>query len=101
MLPPFGLSAVVTQWQFAPVVTGVVVVLAALSGWGVIRVARKHPIADLRWTMMHYGSFYLRDRHDWAGESVPATPERTGLRLGPSLLGHLRDAPGVRLELTT
>jgi hypothetical protein len=24
-----------------------------------------------RWTMMHYGSFYLRDRHDWAGESVP------------------------------
>jgi putative copper resistance protein D len=43
MLPPFGLSAVVTQWQFAPVVTAVVVVLTALYGWGVIRVARKHP----------------------------------------------------------
>jgi cytochrome c oxidase assembly factor CtaG len=43
MLPPFGVSAAVTQWQFAPVVTGVVVVLAALYGWGVVRVARRHP----------------------------------------------------------
>src|SRR3984957_4252911 len=43
MLPPFGVSAVVTQWQFAPVVTALAVVLTALYGWGVIRVARKHP----------------------------------------------------------
>jgi len=43
MLPPFGLPAVVTQWQFAPVVTGVVAVSAVLYGWGVVRVARRHP----------------------------------------------------------
>ncbi|MGH3302993.1 MAG: cytochrome c oxidase assembly protein [Streptosporangiaceae bacterium] len=43
MLPPYGLSAVVTQWQFAPVVTGLVAVLAGLYGWGVVRVARRHP----------------------------------------------------------
>lgn len=43
MLPPFGLSAAVTQWQFAPVVTGVVAVSAVLYGWGVVRVARRHP----------------------------------------------------------
>jgi putative copper resistance protein D len=43
MLPPYGLSAVATQWQFAPVVTGAVAVLAGLYGWGVIRVARRHP----------------------------------------------------------
>lgn len=43
MLPPFGLSAVFTQWQFAPVVTAAVVVAAVLYGWGVVRVARRHP----------------------------------------------------------
>jgi putative copper resistance protein D len=43
MLPPFGLSAVVTQWQFAPVVTCAVAVPAVLYGWGVVRVARRHP----------------------------------------------------------
>jgi cytochrome c oxidase assembly factor CtaG len=43
MLPPFGLSAALTQWQFAPVVTAVVVMLAGLYGWGVGRVARRHP----------------------------------------------------------
>jgi cytochrome c oxidase assembly factor CtaG len=43
MLPPFGWSAVVTQWQFAPVVTVLVVVFAALYGWGVVRVAQRHP----------------------------------------------------------
>jgi cytochrome c oxidase assembly factor CtaG len=42
MLRPFGLQAVVTVWQFAPVVTAVVVILAALYLWGVIRVARRH-----------------------------------------------------------
>jgi putative copper resistance protein D len=43
MLPPFGLSAVVTQWQFAPVVTSAVAVSALLYGWGVVRVGRRHP----------------------------------------------------------
>lgn len=43
MLPPFGWSAVVTQWQFAPVVTVLVVISAALYAWGVVRVARDHP----------------------------------------------------------
>ena len=43
MLPPFGLSAALTQWQFAPIVTAVLVVLAGLYGWGVVRVARRHP----------------------------------------------------------
>jgi putative copper resistance protein D len=43
MLPAFGLSAAATQWQFAPVVTGVVAVCVAAYGWGVLRVARRHP----------------------------------------------------------
>jgi cytochrome c oxidase assembly factor CtaG len=43
MLPPFGLPAAATQWQFAPVVTCAVAFSAALYGWGVIRVARRHP----------------------------------------------------------
>jgi cytochrome c oxidase assembly factor CtaG len=43
MLPPFGWSAVVAQWQFAPVVTILVVAFAALYGWGVVRIARQHP----------------------------------------------------------
>jgi cytochrome c oxidase assembly factor CtaG len=43
MLPPFGWSAVVTQWQFAPVVTGSVLAAAGLYLWGVRRVARRHP----------------------------------------------------------
>jgi cytochrome c oxidase assembly factor CtaG len=43
MLRPFGFQAVVGVWQFAPVVTGVVVVAAGLYLWGVRRVARRHP----------------------------------------------------------
>jgi cytochrome c oxidase assembly factor CtaG len=43
MLPPFGLSAVLTQWQFAPIVTAFVVVSLGLYLWGVVRVARRHP----------------------------------------------------------
>ncbi|HKD87530.1 MAG TPA: cytochrome c oxidase assembly protein [Streptosporangiaceae bacterium] len=43
MLPPFGLSAVLTHWQFAPIVTAAVVVSVGLYLWGVIRVARRHP----------------------------------------------------------
>jgi cytochrome c oxidase assembly factor CtaG len=42
-LPPFGLPEVVTRWQFAPVVTGFVVVAAGLYLWGVLRVRRRHP----------------------------------------------------------
>ena len=43
MLAPFGLSAAATQWQFAPVVTGAVALAGVLYGWGVVRVARRHP----------------------------------------------------------
>jgi len=43
MLPPFGLSAAATQWQFAPIVTGFAVIAVGLYSWGVIRVARRHP----------------------------------------------------------
>jgi cytochrome c oxidase assembly factor CtaG len=43
MLPPFSLPAVLTQWQFAPIVTAFVVVSTGLYSWGVIRVARRHP----------------------------------------------------------
>ena len=43
MLPPFGLSAVATQLLFAPVVTCAVALSAVLYGWGVVRVARRHP----------------------------------------------------------
>jgi cytochrome c oxidase assembly factor CtaG len=55
MLPPFGLSAVVTQWQFAPIVTGVVVALAGLYGWGAVRVARRHPVRP--WPAWRTGMF--------------------------------------------
>jgi cytochrome c oxidase assembly factor CtaG len=60
MLPQFGVSAVVTQWQFAPVVTGVVVVLAGLYGCGVIRVARRHPARPWpRWRTAFFGAGLL------------------------------------------
>ena len=36
-LPPFGLAEIVSQWQFAPVVTGFVVLAAGLYLWGVLR----------------------------------------------------------------
>ena len=55
MLPPFGWSAVVTQWQFAPVVTAFAVVFAALYGWGVVRVARRHPARP--WPLWRTGMF--------------------------------------------
>ncbi len=42
-LPPFGLLQIVSRWQFAPVVTGFVVVAAGLYLWGVLRVRRRHP----------------------------------------------------------
>jgi len=43
MLPPFGAAAALTQWQFAPIVTACVIVAAGLYGWGVVRVAKRHP----------------------------------------------------------
>ena len=42
-LPPFGLSEALGRWQWAPVVTGIVVAAAALYLWGTLRVARRHP----------------------------------------------------------
>jgi cytochrome c oxidase assembly factor CtaG len=43
MPPPFGLSAVLTHWQFAPIVTAFAAASAALYAWGVVRVANRHP----------------------------------------------------------
>jgi putative copper resistance protein D len=42
-LPPLNVAELVTRWQFAPVVTGLVVVSAGLYLWGVLRVRRRHP----------------------------------------------------------
>jgi cytochrome c oxidase assembly factor CtaG len=55
MLPPFGLQAVFTQWQSAPVVTAAVVIAAGLYLWGVVRVARKHPARP--WPAWRTGMF--------------------------------------------
>ncbi|HEY7145333.1 MAG TPA: cytochrome c oxidase assembly protein [Streptosporangiaceae bacterium] len=54
-MPPFGWSAVVTQWQFAPVVTGFAAVAAAAYLWGVVRVARRHPARP--WPAWRTGMF--------------------------------------------
>jgi cytochrome c oxidase assembly factor CtaG len=42
-LPAFSVLQVVIRWQFAPVVTGFVVLAAGLYVWGVLRVRRRHP----------------------------------------------------------
>jgi putative copper resistance protein D len=55
MLRPFGLPAVVTVWQFAPIVTAAVVILAGLYLWGVFRVARRHPARP--WPAWRTGMF--------------------------------------------
>jgi cytochrome c oxidase assembly factor CtaG len=55
VLPPFGWHAAVAQWQFAPVVTGGVVIAAGLYLWGVIRVARRHPARP--WPAWRAGMF--------------------------------------------
>jgi cytochrome c oxidase assembly factor CtaG len=49
MLPPFGWQAAVTRWEFAPVVTAIVAVIAALYLWGGWRVARRHPARPWPW----------------------------------------------------
>jgi len=55
MLPPFGWAPAVTRWQFAPVVTALVVVLAGLYLWGAWRVARRHPARP--WPLWRTGMF--------------------------------------------
>jgi len=55
MLRPFGWQAVVAVWQFAPVVTGAVVVAAGLYLWGVLRIARRHPARP--WPAWRTGMF--------------------------------------------
>ena len=55
MLRPFGWQAVVTVWQFAPVVTAAVVTAAGLYLWGVVRVAREHPARP--WPAWRTGMF--------------------------------------------
>jgi cytochrome c oxidase assembly factor CtaG len=55
MLRPFGLSAVFTVWQFAPIVTAAVVILGGLYLWGVRRVARRHPARP--WPAWRTGMF--------------------------------------------
>lgn len=52
---PFGWQTVVTTWQFAPVVTSVVVLAASLYLWGVARVARRHPARP--WPAWRTGMF--------------------------------------------
>jgi cytochrome c oxidase assembly factor CtaG len=49
MLPAFGWHAVLTQWQFAPVVTVAVILAAAGYLWGAWRVARRHPARPWPW----------------------------------------------------
>jgi putative copper resistance protein D len=55
MLRPFGWQAVVSVWQFAPIVTAAVVILAGLYLWGVVRVARRHPARP--WPAWRTGMF--------------------------------------------
>jgi cytochrome c oxidase assembly factor CtaG len=42
-LPPVSVAELVVRWQFAPVVTGFVVLAGGLYLWGVLRVRRRHP----------------------------------------------------------
>src|SRR5499425_803580 len=49
MLPAYGWQAVLTHWEFAPVVTVAVVVAAAAYLRGVWRVARRHPARPWPW----------------------------------------------------
>jgi cytochrome c oxidase assembly factor CtaG len=54
-LPPFSLTEAVTRWQFAPVVTVVVVLFAGLYLWGTLRVARRHPARP--WPLLRTAAF--------------------------------------------
>jgi cytochrome c oxidase assembly factor CtaG len=55
MLPPFGWETAISHWQFAPVVTGFVVIAAGLYLWGARRVARRHPVRP--WPPWRTGMF--------------------------------------------
>jgi cytochrome c oxidase assembly factor CtaG len=55
MLPPFSVSAALSQWQWAPVVTVIAVLAAAAYLWGVLRVARRHPARP--WPYWRTGMF--------------------------------------------
>ena len=48
-LPPVSVLELVDRWQFAPVVTGFVVLAAGLYLWGVLRVRRRHPARPWPW----------------------------------------------------
>ena len=54
-LPPFTVQTVVTQWQFAPVVTALALAAAAAYLWGVRRVAARHPARP--WPAWRTGMF--------------------------------------------
>jgi putative copper resistance protein D len=56
-LPPFGWTEVVSNWQFAPVVTAFTVIAAGLYLWGVVRVARRHPARP--WPVLRTTAFLL------------------------------------------
>ena len=77
MLPPFGLSAALTQWQFAPIVTGFAVLAVGLYGWGVIRVARRHPARP--WPAWRTGLFI-------AGVAVLVLATQSGIGVYDDLL---------------
>jgi cytochrome c oxidase assembly factor CtaG len=49
MLPAFGWQAILTQWEFAPVVTAAVLAVGALYLWGAWRVRRRHPARPWPW----------------------------------------------------
>src|SRR5437763_13318453 len=55
MLPPFGWLAAFTQWQSAPAVSVAVAAAAGLYCWGVVRVARRHPVRP--WPAWRTGCF--------------------------------------------
>jgi cytochrome c oxidase assembly factor CtaG len=54
-LPPFSWTEAASNWQFAPVVTVVTAVVAALYLWGAVRVARRHPARP--WSVLRTASF--------------------------------------------
>ena len=49
MLPAFGWHAVLTNWEFAPVVTAATVLAGAAYLWGAWRVGRRHPARPWPW----------------------------------------------------
>jgi cytochrome c oxidase assembly factor CtaG len=55
--PPLTPHTAFTQWQFAPIVTAGLVVVAAIYGVGVWRVRRDHPARP--WPWLRSGSFLL------------------------------------------